>query len=764
MHSISYFSSFSPCRNSSARLSLDQKSAPTLELNEENIRDFQHTSSPSYAVSAQPSSQEIRRFLEVSYFFKKRSKPKQKNLNYTEILRKLESRKLINFNQLKKEIFPLIKQEKNYFLAKEGNIKKYFYSIENNLTNLWGDIAVATDGFKEPAAFTSIRILDNETEAWLDVKEFRNAAIKELLSRFTLDQFKSILTNLSLDQLTDLIADTTPISLQSEQSDRLIDQDIYVEIVTRLFNSLQEAKNILSHLGLRYLGKPNLPYWQATLAVAALNPIRKLIKTAETLRTLTQRSEVPLFLHTATYSLYEQLLTDLKEYKNRFHIQALQELKQALQILQECSSPPLALNQQMLDCWRNLCERMAMHFHHTLISNHNAQDIVHSIHDLLLACTELSNFLGIDASFGPLQNFINRSILQKFIDHSIKKLTPYQRNQLANKLTSAPIDRLKKSLSSALQLEDLNTLKSNNLKTTYLDKYPLQQAQIQQILNCLQIPFKRHSSLPHFSYQLFNYFFAPQATDYLNAIRDIFKIDISIPNKAEQKQPVSVRVLRGDVPAKTIETIQELLQKAKGKEHLSEELMKNCQIDSQYVLDATRGAIRNSAFNGKRVFSKTQEETTKNAEKRKQYIVASLLRNFCGSDQLTSTSAYLSQTPYNLIDRILPINEVVTLPGGKPITALSSKDNLMTCNVTSPTNRRRSAFIEITFESKNIKNALTDEIEPTPLKSGKNYLRWNTTLEVNQDQVKLAGPITYEYALTPKIIPQSAAPDLSATT
>ncbi len=763
MQLISYLSSFISCYNSSASLSLAKRNALTLELNEENIKDFQHTSLPPSSEGTQLFYQQIKRLPGLSYFFKKYSKSEKKSLDYTEILNKLENNKLINFDQIKQKILSLVKQEENYFLAREGNIQKYFYRIENILTNLWGDIAVATDGFNKLTAFTSIKLMDSELEAWLDVKKFRHAALKELLCRFNSDQLASIFAKISLDQLTDLIADVAPISQQPQQSNQRIrvdiNQTIRQEIDKRLLNSLQDAKNILSHPGLQFLGKSDLPYWQATLAASSLNSIRRLTKTAQTLHTLTQYSEAPLPLHSAANSLYNQLLTELTKYQNRFHIQALQELKKALQelkqarlILQEYSPPPLDLNKQMIKCWENLGERLAERFHHVLISTHSAQDIIHSIHDLLLACEELSAFPGTPT---------NTELLQRFIDHSLAELgksNQYRRNQLANQLASAPINELRKSLSDALQLDNLEDLKSNNLNIKYLDKYPLQKAQIQQMIICLQMPSESRSFLSSFPHQLFNYFFAPHplAINYRDAIRDIFKIEISISAKPKQKQNVFVRVLRGDVPTETAEEIQallhkknqELLQKKNQKEHSANAWMKDCDIDAQYITDASRGVIKDIAFNGKRVFNELNKgEETEAEEKRRPYIVASLLRNFWRSDKSTGiASAYISQTLFNLMAPILPINGVVTLPEGKAVTALLSKNYSMSFNVISP-NKSNSARIEATFKHMDINQVLTSE-GPTPLKQEGNHLHLNATIEVNQDQVNLAGQkISFDYSL-----------------
>src|SRR5579871_3975099 len=102
-----------------------------------------------------------------------------------------------------------------------------------------------------------------------------------------------------------------------------------------------------------------------------------------------------------------------------------------------------------------------------------------------------------------------------------------------------------------------------------------------------------------------------------------------------------------------------------------------------------------------------------------------------------------------LIDGSLPINEVLTLPGGESITALPSKKILMACNV-STQNKRNSVLIELAFARIHITEALTEATEPTSLESKGNDLRWHTTLEVGQDQVKFVSPISYEYALTPK--------------
>lgn len=741
MQLISYFSSFSSCYSSSARLSLAKESAPTLELNEENIKDFQHTSSLPSSEITQLFYQQIKRLPGLSYFFKKHSKLEKKSLDYTEILEKLENNKLIDFDQKKQKILSLIKQEENYFLAKEGNIQKYFYRIEDILTNLWGDIAAATDGFLKPSAFTSIKLMDNEIDAWLDVKKFRNAAIKKLLYRFNSDQLASILANISLDQLTDLVADVTPISQQSQQSNKRIrididiDQTIRQEIDKRLLNSLQEAKNILSHPGLQFLGKSDSLYWQATLAASSLNLIRRLTKTAETLRMLAQANEAPSqkdseahsLLHSATQSFYEQLLTDLPKYQSRLHIQALQKLKQILSILEEYSRPPLSLNQQMTNCRHNLCKRMTEKFHHTLINTDNAQDIIHSIDDLLRAYTELNP---------SSDNNTKVDSLQEFIDGSIKKLKPYQLNQLTHKLASAPFNGLRNALSDALNLE-VQKVQNDSGVIKYLGQYELQQTQIEQILKCLKIPFKSRNPLSNLPYQLLNYFFAPHSltTDYLNSIRNIFKIEISISDKPEQKQNIFVRVLSGDVPVETTaEEIQELLQKKNKKEHSPNAWMKDCDIDAQYITDASRGIIRNIAFNGKRVFNELNKgEETEEERKRRPYIVASLLRNFWRSDKLTGiASAYVSQKLFNLITPILPINGVVTLPGGKAITALLLENCSMTCNVITP-NKKNSARIEVSFKHTNINQALTDG-GPIPLKSKGNYLSWDTTLEVDLEQ------------------------------
>ncbi len=727
MYPIFSSSLFNSYCNRSLRPDLAEKNPSDLTSSKENVEGIKGTSySPNFS-RVKRSFQEVKGFFNNLYSPKKCSEPEaKKSIDYTNILKKLENKKIINFNKIASRISYLLTSDKQISPSQKNYIRKYFYKIENALTNLWAEIAVKTDGFKNPAGFAPIELTDDEIEAWLDLKKFTNAAVKKLLVEFLPKQLPLILASLTLSQLTDLSADLAPTNQQSEKAGEKtavdIDQAIHQAIVERLLNALQRTKNILSYsLSLQGLSTPNLSYWPVTAAASSLNQMQQLTKAAEALRMLTRHIDTPPQVQTAIHQLYEQLVTDIPKHENTFNLQKLQELKKSLLIFNEYKAIPPDLNQKMIKCWHNLCERLADDFHKDLINSSNAQHTVNSANNLLIAYTELN------ASSGKSANIES---LKEFIDCSIKKLNKHKRDQLASALASAPITELREALSHALNTQ------------YHLTHYPIQREQIEQISTCFQASFESEpNALPSSLSAFLQYLFTStqSVTDYLNHIQKIFKIEI--PTLAQQEKGELVRVLRGEVPAETVKEIQKQLQTNNEKTRTSEELMRGCQIDSQYITDAPRGLIKNSAFNGKRIFDERKES----APEEMQYIVASLLKDSCGSD----ASAYLNQTIFNLIDRNLPVNKVITLPGGKAITALPSKHS-MTYNVIShhAQNSAPSTRIEVAFERTNIENALTDDIEPIPLESKENYVRWNATLEIAQNEVTLAdGRISFDYSL-----------------